>query len=751
MKLNSVVVLIFCCLLSISVAAQLNLDFEQFNTDGSLVKWKVKTTPNFINGYSSVADSVTKHAGRYSLMLTSTDERKEGTFGARASNIPAEYIGKQITFSGYIKTADVDGFAGLWMRIDDADGKLVSFNNMSDQQISGTREWSEYNFTIDLAPTGKKIVYGILLAGTGTMWVDDLSISIDGKPLSMAAKKEMLQAPVVDERAFQKQTAFEPETVNSEQAKQLAVLARVWGFLKYYHPAVAAGKFNWDDELLRILPVYYAEASMAGRNKVLKDWLDKLGTVATCTQCKDEIPANAVLKPDLDWLKDKTVFTGEVAGMLEHIRKNRHQGVSYYIDMAKGVGNPVIKNEKDYAVMTNPDGGYRMLSLFRCWNLIQYWFPYRHQVEGGNWGKELEAFIPVFAAAKDSISYRLAALRLIARIGDTHANIWGMEKILSEYKGNYAAPYAVRFIEGKAVITGSYSDSFTTGSGIAKGDIIEKVNGKKVEDIVKDMLPFTPASNYPTQLRDIAANLLRSVNKSIEVELNQNGEQKKYSITCHSRNKLNRQRDWDHSYVSDTSYTMLPGNIGYVTLGKIKNSQWENIFKIFKDTKGLIIDIRNYPSEFVVFTAPMFLHSEPTPFVKFTHGHMDYPGLFTIGQTPLKTGTKSSKAYKGKLVILINEISQSQAEYTAMALRTTPGAVVIGSTTAGADGNVSRFTLPGGIASMFSGIGIYYPDGKETQRIGIVPDVEIKPTIKGIKEGRDELMEKAIEVITAAK
>jgi C-terminal processing protease CtpA/Prc len=46
-----------------------------------------------------------------------------------------------------------------------------------------------------------------------------------------------------------------------------------------------------------------------------------------------------------------------------------------------------------------------------------------------------------------------------------------------------------------------------------------------------------------------------------------------------------------------------------------------------------------------------------------------------------------------------------------------------------------------------SGIGVYYLDGRETQRIGIVPDIEVKPTIKGIREGRDELLEKAIEII----
>ncbi|MFT5243000.1 MAG: C-terminal processing protease CtpA/Prc [Psychroserpens sp.] len=48
---------------------------------------------------------------------------------------------------------------------------------------------------------------------------------------------------------------------------------------------------------------------------------------------------------------------------------------------------------------------------------------------------------------------------------------------------------------------------------------------------------------------------------------------------------------------------------------------------------------------------------------------------------------------------------------------------------------------------MISGIEIQYPDGRETQRIGIVPDVEVKPTIKGISAGLDEPLAKALELI----
>jgi C-terminal processing protease CtpA/Prc len=114
---------------------------------------------------------------------------------------------------------------------------------------------------------------------------------------------------------------------------------------------------------------------------------------------------------------------------------------------------------------------------------------------------------------------------------------------------------------------------------------------------------------------------------------------------------------------------------------------------------------------------------------------------------PLVVGKANPDYYKGKVVIIINETTQSSAEYHTMAFKNAPRATVIGSTTAGADGNVSKIVLPGGIETMISGIGVYYPDGKETQRIGIVPDIEVKPTIKGIREGRDELLERAIKII----
>src|SRR5260370_32784031 len=83
-----------------------------------------------------------------------------------------------------------------------------------------------------------------------------------------------------------------------------------------------------------------------------------------------------------------------------------------------------------------------------------------------------------------------------------------------------------------------------------------------------------------------------------------------------------------------------------------------------------------------------------------------------------------------------------------MAFRAAPGAIVIGSTTAGADGNTSTVPLPGGLSSLISGLGVFYPDNRPTQRVGIIPDIALSPTVLGIQAGRDELVDEAIRQIT---
>ena len=132
----------------------------------------------------------------------------------------------------------------------------------------------------------------------------------------------------------------------------------------------------------------------------------------------------------------------------------------------------------------------------------------------------------------------------------------------------------------------------------------------------------------------------------------------------------------------------------------------------------------------VVFSIGQLLAGDVTTFARFTQADVTTPGAFQWGPTvELKP---AGPRYTGKVIILVDEISQSQSEYTAMAFRSSPNALIVGSTTAGADGNVTPIPLPGGLRSMISGIGVFYPDKRPTQRIGIVPDIEVRPTIAGV-------------------
>jgi len=707
----------------------LNFDFETL--DGNVSKdWT-----NFGDGNHKISfDKAIAQNGVVSGRIESTTN--SNGFKALAYSIPADFGGKKIKLSGYLKVENVEGWAGLWLRID----PNVGFDNMQARNIKGTKDWKKYDIELDYNNKAKTIVFGGLLVGSGKIWVDNFTITIDGKPLSEAPERELTKAQ--KDKAFDAGSNITITNLNDSKVKDLALLGHIWGFLKYYHPEIGKGNYNWDYELFRMLPNYLNATSDAQRSSIVSTWIDTYGTVQPCKKCKD-IAKDAFLKPDFSWMSDSAI-SDDLRAKLQYIQKNRHQGDHYYIEMSPYVGNPDFVNEEPYADMPYPDDGFRLLAVYRYWNMINYFFPYKHLMDK-DWNTCLGEYIPKFLNASNELEYELAALQMIGDIKDTHANLWGGKDKIEEQRGEYYPPVHVKFVEDQLIVDALFKGEKSQNSGLKVGDIITHINGQAVNEIVKASHDFYPASNQPTRLRDISFNILRSTQNTSDLKIISDGESKNLSLNLYNKKDIEGYYSWYIREDDSKSYKMLDNNIGYVTLKNIKQEDVDEIRKAFKDTKGIIIDIRNYPSAFMPFSLGTFLTSKSSDFVKFTNGSVDYPGEFTFGKT-LSVPSKG-KTYEGKVVVLINEISQSQAEYTTMAFRAGDNVSVIGSTTAGADGNVSAILLPGGMRTMISGIGVYYPDGTETQRVGIVPDIEVKPTIEGIKNGRDELMEKAIDLI----
>lgn len=709
-----------------------NLGFENQKDEKALsdgwFKW---------GNYELTIDDFT-HSGKKSGKISS--DEVGSSFGSIAYKIPANYKGSTIKLEGFMKIKNVEnGFAGLLLRVD-GNGNSLAFDNMQNQKIAGTKDWQKYSITLNYPEGAESIFVAGILSGKGEAWFDDFTLFIDGKDIQTLKeeKKELSKAQL--DKEFDNGSLIQLPNLSSENINNLELLGRVWGFLKYYHPEIAKGKYNWDYELFRFLPKYIIVQSSNVRDKLIINWINSLGVIKECPKCKPT-DKDAWLKPDLSWIDNQSK---DLKNKLLQVYNNRSQGGNYYISMASNVGNPEFKNENAYSKMSYPDDGFRLLSLYRYWNMINYFFPYKHLMDE-DWSKKLKENIPLFINAKDELSYELACIQLIGDIQDTHANIWGGADKIDEWKGTNYSPLQVRIIENQLVVIDYYNEELKSEVGLNIGDVITKINGKTIDEIIKDKSKYYPASNSPTRLRDISADFLRSNSKKIEIEFkSDNSETKAKAIKLYPRDSLNIYHWYRKS--EDKSYRMLENNIGYVTLQTITENDISKIKDEFKNAKGIIIDIRNYPSTFVPFSLGSYFVSTSTPFVKFTHGNVDNPGEFTF--TKNLEIPSQGKTYKGKLIVLVNELSQSQAEYTAMAFRAGNNTTIIGSTTAGADGNVSTIMLPGGLRTMISGIGVYYPNGGETQRVGIVPDMEIKPTVKGIREGKDELLEKAIEIIT---
>ncbi|SEM19365.1 Peptidase family S41 [Chryseobacterium taichungense] len=538
-------------------------------------------------------------------------------------------------------------------------------------------------------------------------------------------------AQTTSKTEFDNGSKISVELLNKIGNKKLQQLGMIWGFLKYYHPTVAAGKYNWDDELFKIIPEL-SNTSAVQHDKLITNWIKSLGYFKTQNYTT---PENLKMKADLDWIMSSG-FSKELTDILLKVKNAERKDKNHYVSLLED-GNPAFANENPYSTMISPDAGYRLLSLYRYWNIIQYYFPYRYAI-GQDWKEILGEFIPKFLSATDGTDYNLACLELTERINDSHAGIHNA--VTYHFFGERIVLLEIVFAENEAVVKNYYDENLGKETGLKIGDIILEINGKTIEKIIADYSRYLPASNNPTKLRNLSYQLLNSNDMSIDLKYLSDGAEKTTTLQTYLPNRINyRQKP-------AIPFKMIDAQTAYINLGTVKSKDFQDIFEKIKNTKGLIIDMRAYPAEFYIFKLGKYLMPHPEKFARFTVPSIMQPGDFTM-QEAITVGTDNKDFYKGKIAILINEMTQSSAEYHTMAFRKSPNAKVFGSQTAGADGDVSYFTLPGKVSTQITGIGIYTPEGSETQRIGIIPDVELKPTMEGIKKNKDEVLEKALEWI----
>jgi C-terminal processing protease CtpA/Prc len=684
------------------------------------------------------ADDKVVHGGRWSARIARNAD-SPGNFSSITKSIPMDFSGSNIELRGFLRTEDVSDFAGLWMR-EDGDSSTLAIENMQSRQLKGTTAWTEYSITLRIHPDARRLFFGALVAGTGKAWADDLQLLVDGKPIWEAHQVEQVKTALDLDHQFDGGSGTVLNQLTPVQIANLVTLGKVWGFLKYHHPQVTSGQRHWDYELFRILPAILEAHDRTTANAALLHWIAALGAISPCKPCAKLDESNLDSRPDLDWIGNETLLGADLSKSLRSIRDNRVAGQQFYLSRAR-LGNPVFQHELGYGNLKFPDPGFQLLGLYRFWNIIEYWSPYR-DIVGEDWNSVLTESIPRIALAKAAEAYQRELMALIAKAHDGHANLWSSLDARPPV-GNCQIPMNVRFVEDRPVISGWAATDPGGVAGLKIGDVITELDGIPVARLVEDWTQYYAASNGSARLRDIGRYMTRGECGESSIRVRRDTQEIKLKVKRVAR--AGTDATGSTHDLPGLTFRMLSKDVAYLKLSSVKAADAAQYIEQASGTKGLIIDIRNYPSQFMVFALGSHLVESETAFARFTEGDLSNPGAFHWMKPVLLEPQKPH--YPGKVVVLVDEVSQSQAEYTTMAFRSTPGAIVVGSTTAGADGDISRFALPGGLSSIISGLGVFYPDKAPTQRIGIVPNVQVKPTIAGIRDGRDEVLEEALRQI----
>ena len=520
---------------------------------------------------------------------------------------------------------------------------------------------------------------------------------------------------------------------------RLAALGRVWGLAKYFHPDVTAGRVDWDAALLTAIPQVSAATNIATLNDALLRLIRSAGP-------EPRLPAGvSATDPETDplfaWIDDRNLFEPATIQALKAMRRATVPVTSRYAKAAPGAGNPDFSGEAVWTGSQLPNEGERLLALFRYWNMVQYFFPNR-DITDRPWSQVLIEFIPGFIGATTEVSYHLVAAELIARIDDTHGAT--SSSTLSSHWGRNLPPIRTRFIESQTVVTRVYPN-YAGNADIRVGDVITDIGGTPLAELRSRPARYLAASNEIVRQRLIDATVFRTNADSMTLGITRSGVSRRVTMQTYPGGLMSTEET--NLLNQDPKWLVLPGNIGYANLSLVTDAEVPAMIAALRNTRAIVFDLRYYPN-FILYLVQQWLNPAPKNFALFTAPDYRRPGIFVNAGT-VQAGPSPSRQdyYRGRVLILADERTQSRAEFTVMCLRTAPDALVIGSQTAGADGNVTQIDLPGGIRTFYSGLGVFYPDGRPTQRIGIVPDVLVTPTINGIQNGIDEVLQRAVALV----
>ncbi len=515
-------------------------------------------------------------------------------------------------------------------------------------------------------------------------------------------------------------------------------LCRIWGLLKYNAPnseKKAKTKADWDKILLDDIANIEQCKDNATLQKIVMEWINKAGTFkATKLPKLREKDLDAI---DLSWIEKSQLIDNQSKIYLNNVRwrtskhKNRYMHYTFF-----GMGNLSL-DEETYPSIVTINKDMKMLTVFRLWNSVEYFFPYKAYMSK-KWDDCLSDFLPIFLGNQDDQHFNFDIRRMMHSLEDGHAGIKN-EPNSPIIKDTFLMPFTFVRYQNEFIVH-KITTSNTTLNEIKEGDKILKINNINIEKYIDSLKNANSYTNEKTGcMISINYAMTRNPNTIFNYEILRN----KDKITVKAQN-IGSQSEFTKQI--KYAYKILDGNIGYINLSNMTTKDIDKAMLALKNTKGLVIDGRAYPNKkFDNYTKLLsyFMVQNKFQYLSFKSNNVEHPGIYYHFQYDNKL-PKSNFDYQGQITYLTSPFTQSYAETIANMFRTYTNAYFIGEQSSSTNGNITFCPLPFGLKARFTALWTGNVDGSQYQKKGIIPQTYIEYDPNSFKDGIDNQVENAM-------
>lgn len=537
-----------------------------------------------------------------------------------------------------------------------------------------------------------------------------------------------------------KNHAYQIEFNKTSKYKQFGL---IWGLYKYHHPKVSRGKYNWNQIFLKNILIIDTITNQNQFNNLISDFTSNYKDVKPTTNNNSNLITKNV---DYKWI-DSLNLSKEIKDKLLRLSKNSNIG-DFYTSFGTFNKIPSFKNEKRLKKFNFKTKGHRLLSFFSFWNTIQYFYVNKYLMNTP-WYEQIDNYLLKFLSCNSIYEYEKLKSKLISNLDDSHS--FHISPILINTLFKYKPGFDVKMINDTLVITSIYNKYRGKSNNLKLRDLILEVDDMSIKKSLHKRVGNYISHSNTTFLENWTRFMFFNDTDSIKVKIKRDENILSQYIKLYDDFSSGDFISIKNKKIKKNS-KLITKKIGYINLAVITKKELKNSFKKFQNTKGIIIDLRNYPKNISEQDIAKQLYPNKKTFINVLMPVKNKPSFTEFSKAPLnfiknpfKAGSKNTNYYKGKIVLLVNQYTQSKAEYFGMLIQGAPNCITVGKQTAGSAMNIATYTMPDNTKINFTSMGAFYPNGKSVEGKGLKINYKITETTSNFEE--DQYILKALTLI----